>query len=60
MSRVARKLRNRVLRGGLPLAYDIYNEADINEICTCITATGNLCWDRVGTVVIFEVSEDEQ
>lgn len=58
MTRVERKLSNRIRQGSLPLAYDLYNETDVNELSTSITATGNLCLDRIGTLLIFEVNED--
>lgn len=58
-SRASRKLKNRVLQGGLPVAFDIWNESDINDICISLTAMGNICPERVGTVIVFEVSEDE-
>lgn len=60
MSRATRKLKNRVAKGGLPVAFDIWNESDINEVCITLTTNGNICSERVGTVYIFEVSEDEQ
>lgn len=58
MSRVERKLAKRISKGKLPLAYDFYNQTDVNDLSTAITATGNLCWDRVGTLLIFEVNEN--
>lgn len=42
------------------MAFDIWNESDINEVCITLTTNGNICSERVGTVYIFEVSEDEQ
>lgn len=42
----------------MPIAYDLYNQTDVNDISTTITATGNLCWDRVGTLLIFEVNDE--
>jgi hypothetical protein len=59
MSRVTEKLKKRIAKGNLPLAYDLYNESDVNEVSTTITATGNLCWDRCGTLLIFEKGEDD-
>ena len=41
------------------MAFDIWNESDINEVCISLTAMGNICPERVGTVIVFEVSEDE-
>lgn len=44
--------------GSLPVAYDPYNKEDVNDIIPTIPASyGNL--GRIGTTIIFEVSEDE-
>ena len=59
MTRLERKLKERLRKKPLPIAYDLYNEADVNDISTTITATGNLCYDRVGTLLIFEEGEDD-
>lgn len=59
MSRVTKKLKKRIAKGNLPIAYDLYNEADVNDVSTTITATGNLCLDRCGTLLIFEKGEDD-
>lgn len=59
-TRLTRKLKNRVSRGNLPFAFDIWNESDIGDICISLTAMGNICPERVGTIYIFEVSEDER
>ena len=57
MSRVKRKLKARFEKGGqMPVAYNLYNQADVNNLSPAITATGNVCLDRVGTLLIFEES----
>ena len=38
MSRVERKLAKRISKGKLPLAYDLYNQTDVNDLSTAITA----------------------
>lgn len=60
MTRLERKLKARLERGGkLPIAYDLYNQNDVNELSTTIAANGYTTWSRIGFLLIFEVTEDE-
>ena len=57
MSRVTRKLKKRLSKGNLPIAYNLYNETDVNDVSTTITANCNLGPDRRGQLLIFEKGE---
>lgn len=47
----------RVKEGGIPIGYDPYNKADVNDVCPSITASYGIV-GRIGTTLIFEVNED--
>ena len=49
------KIVARMVKGGeLPLAFDIYNQSDVNAICPTLTTGGNTGFDQCGTILIFE------
>lgn len=48
------KIVARMVKGKLPLAFDIYNQKDVNAICPTITTKGNTDFDHCGTILIFE------
>ena len=59
MAKIKQTLEERINRGGLPLAYDLYNKADLNEtMCTLNCKSWN--YGRQGAPVVFEIYEEEK
>ncbi len=51
-------IERRIAKGNLPLAYDLYNKADLN-LLMCALNTRSWNYGRAGAPVIFERIEDE-
>ena len=51
-------IERRIAQGNLPLAYDLYNKADLN-LLMCALNTRSWNYGRAGAPVIFEEQDDE-
>ena len=58
MKMVAELIRERIAEGGLPLAYDLYNKADLNRLMCALNTRSWNC-GRAGAPVIFETEEED-
>lgn len=58
MEKVTEIVRERIGKGDLPLAYDLYNKADLN-LTMCALNTRSWNYGRAGAPVIFETIAEE-
>ena len=56
MTWLEKRLKERIARGGLKLAYDVYDRADREEWSPCLTTNCGQ-WGKCSTIVIFEYDE---
>lgn len=59
MGKIERLIAERWRKGSLPIAYDIFNKADLNEtMCTLNTRSWN--YGRAGAPIVFEEELDDE
>ncbi len=58
MEKVTEIIKERIAKGDLPLAYDLYNKTDLN-LLMCALNTRSWNYGRAGAPVIFETEEDD-